>query len=187
MTPLLDQLMLPQRLAAAVVADLRRIADATLAVGGLARDLRRQLDPVGEWMNGTVAALESLRDEASGIRAAADPIAGYMDTLSSEFGRADDEIARLREALIPELAGFRASADRLHEEMRQVRELLDVLDADVKDMGQRVTAEMRALRDTVRALVRDADDISEVVEPLQSATERVGRVADRLPGGQRKR
>jgi hypothetical protein len=54
-------------------------------------------------------------------------------------------------------------------------------------MGQRVTAEMRALRETVKALVRDADDISEVVEPLQSATARVGKVAERLPGGQPKR
>jgi ABC-type transporter Mla subunit MlaD len=183
---LLDQLLLPQRLAAAVVADLRRIADAALAVGGLACDLREQVGPLRDWMNTTAAALESLRDQAAGIRAAADPIGSYMDTLSSEFGRADDEIARLREALIPELSGFRAYADRLQEEMRQVRELLGVLETDVKDMGQHVTAEMQALRDTVSALVRDADDISEVVEPLQSATERVGKVADRLPGGGRK-
>jgi hypothetical protein len=50
----------------------------------------------------------------------------------------------------------------------------------------RVISEMRTLREAVNALVRDADDISEVVEPLQSATDRVGKVADRLPGGRSK-
>jgi nanoRNase/pAp phosphatase (c-di-AMP/oligoRNAs hydrolase) len=58
---------------------------------------------------------------------------------------------------------------------------------DVEGMGQRVTSEMEALRHAVRALVRDDDEISDVVEPLQSATDRVGRVADRLPGGGHKR
>jgi hypothetical protein len=33
--------------------------------------------------------------------------------------------------------------------------------------------------------VRDADEISDVVEPLQSATDRVGKIAERLPGGKR--
>jgi hypothetical protein len=35
----------------------------------------------------------------------------------------------------------------------------------------------------VQVLVREADDMRQVVEPLQSATERVGRAADKLPGG----
>jgi methyl-accepting chemotaxis protein len=146
-TSLVDQLLLPQRVAARVLADLQLIGDAAMSVGTLARDLRGQVGPVRDWMDATAATLE---------------------TLSSEFGRADDEIARLREELIPELSGFRASADRLQ-----------------KKMG-RVISEMRTLREAVNALVRDADDISEVVEPLQSATDRVGKVADRLPGGRSK-
>jgi methyl-accepting chemotaxis protein len=146
-TSLVDQLLLPQRVAARVLADLQLIGEAALSVTELARDLRSQVGPVRGWMNATAVTLESL---------------------SSEFGRANDEIARLREELIPELAGFRASADRLQEEMGQV------------------ISEMRALRGTVNALAREAGDISEVVEPLQSATDRVGKVADRLPGGRSK-
>jgi hypothetical protein len=37
----------------------------------------------------------------------------------------------------------------------------------------------------VDRLEQDADEMREVVEPLQAATERVGRVAQRLPGGGR--
>ncbi|HLY47816.1 MAG TPA: hypothetical protein VKR21_01350 [Solirubrobacteraceae bacterium] len=48
-----------------------------------------------------------------------------------------------------------------------------------------MTTEMKGIGDAVRDLARDADEISDVVEPLQAATERVGRVANRLPGGSR--
>jgi methyl-accepting chemotaxis protein len=108
-----------------------------------------------------------------------------LTILRDEFGRANDEIARLREAFGPQLEALRGSADAMQSELRQVRELLANLEADINDMGYRVTAEMQALREAVRALVRDADEISDVVEPLQSATDRVGKIAERLPGGKR--
>lgn len=187
MTPLLEQLLLPQRLATRVLDDVHRIAAGAGSIAEFARDLRRLLDPLRGWMDTTATTLESLRDEASGIRAAVGPMSSDLDTLRVEFGRANDEIARLRESVTPEFSAFRASAERLEEEVRRTRELLDLLDGDVKDMGQRVSAEMHALQKTVASLVRDADDIAEVVEPLQAATERVGRVAERLPGGNRKR
>jgi hypothetical protein len=71
----------------------------------------------------------------------------------------------------------------MRHELRQLCELLAALETDIDGMGDRVTAEMEALRHAVGALVRDADEISDVVEPLQAATDRVGKVADRLPGG----
>lgn len=109
-----------------------------------------------------------------------------MDALRVEFGRADDEIGRLREALVPEVAAFRASTDGLHDELRQLRELMVAFEADIKDMSHRVTAETHAVHDAIAALVRDAHEITDVVEPLQEATERVGNVASRLPGGRRR-
>ena len=54
-------------------------------------------------------------------------------------------------------------------------------------MGQRLAERLSALQQTLKPLVRDADELREVVQPLQTATERVGRLAERLPGPGRKR
>lgn len=159
MASLLDQLFLPQRLLVRALDDLHRIADAAAAIGGFMRS-ERPVDSIREWMDVTAEALQSLRDQAAGVRSSVEPMPADLKTLRDEFGRADDEIARLREAFGPELAAFRRAADG-------------------------ILGEMGALRRSINALVRDADEISDVVEPLQAATERVGRVAERLPGGRR--
>ncbi len=46
---------------------------------------------------------------------------------------------------------------------------------------------LRVLREALKPPVRDADEIRAVIEPLETATERVGRLAERLPGPGRKR
>jgi predicted nucleic acid-binding Zn-ribbon protein len=93
----------------------------------------------------------------------------------------------LREAFGPELESLRGSADGLQEELRLVHQLLGALQTDANQLGERVIAEMAKLRGEVGRLGQEADEISDVVEPLQSATERVGKVAERLPGGGRGR
>jgi methyl-accepting chemotaxis protein len=157
-TPLLDQLLFPQRLVTRALDDLHRMASAAEAVSRLTRDVGPFLEHVRTWMDDTDATLRSLRDEARGVRTTIEPMGEDVRILKDEFGRANDEIARLREAFGPQLEALRHSADALERELRQVR-------------------------DAVRALARDADEISDVVEPLQSATDRVGKLADRLPGG----
>jgi hypothetical protein len=46
---------------------------------------------------------------------------------------------------------------------------------------------MTSLIERLTPMVRDLDEVREVVEPLQTATERVGRIAERIPGPGRKR
>jgi methyl-accepting chemotaxis protein len=184
-TPLLEQLLFPQRLVTRALDDLHRIAEAAVSFGALAADARPPLKRMPAWMDDTASSVSSLRDEAEGVRTTIEPMGRDLTILRDEFGRANDEIARLREAFGPQLEALRGSADAMQSELRQVRELLANLEADINDMGYRVTAEMQALREAVRALVRDADEISDVVEPLQSATDRVGKIAERLPGGKR--
>lgn len=157
-TPLVDQLLFPQRLLTRALDDLHLIAEAAASFGALAKDARSALPQLSEWMDDTSESLRSLREQAAGVRATLEPMGGDVRILRDEFGRANDEIARLRETFGPHLEALRVSAEGLHHELGQVR-------------------------DAVRALVRDADEISDVVEPLQAATSRVGKVADRLPGG----
>jgi predicted nucleic acid-binding Zn-ribbon protein len=184
-TPLLDQLLFPPRLVTRALDDLHRIAEAAVSFAALARDARPAFERLPDWMDGTSSSLSALRDQAEGVRTTIEPMGRDLTILRDEFGRANDEIARLREAFGPNLESLSLSADAMRSELRQVRELLATLETDINDMGERVTSEMKALRQAVSALARDADEISDVVEPLQSATDRVGRIADRLPGGRR--
>jgi hypothetical protein len=46
---------------------------------------------------------------------------------------------------------------------------------------------MTNLIKTLSRMVGDLNEVREVVEPLQTATERVGRIAERIPGPGRKR
>lgn len=71
--------------------------------------------------------------------------------------------------------------------MERQRELIDALTAQIKKMGERLAAGITTLNATIEPLVNDADEVREVLEPLQRATERMGRVAERLPGPGRKK
>jgi methyl coenzyme M reductase gamma subunit len=74
--------------------------------------------------------------------------------------------------------------DALHEDVEIVPTRLAALDSHVKDIGNRLASELASLHATIDALVRAADEMRQVVEPLQGATDCVGRVADKLPGGE---
>lgn len=167
--------------------DLRRLADAAGSVAALAGDLRRELRPFIGSIDHSVRTLDSMRDEIAAVRAALDPMSDDLDALRASFSATTDELQRIREAFAPALGGVHVAADGLHEEVRRQRELIETLDSSVEKLGQVVTAELSKLIETLRPLVRDAGDMREVVEPLQTATERVGRLAERLPGPGRKR
>jgi chromosome segregation ATPase len=185
--PLLDQLLLPQRLAARAIEDLRRIADAAVSIGALAGELRPAVGPVMKWAQHVDATLESLRDELTGLRGSLEPMSEDLDALRAAFAGSNEQLARLRESVVPELGGVRVAAEGLHEEVRRQRELIDALDTHLEEMGQLLAGRLSALLDTLKPLARDADELREVVQPLQTATERVGRLAERLPGPGRKR
>jgi methyl-accepting chemotaxis protein len=91
-----------------------------------------------------------------------------LDALRREFGGSNDEIRRLRDAFTPELAAIREAATGMQTEVQQLTRRIDRLDAGVK------------------SLAADADEIREVVEPLEPAAERLGRLAERFPGPGRK-
>jgi hypothetical protein len=87
------------------------------------------------------------------------PMSDDLDGLRQAFEGSNEELAKLREAIAPELRGIRDAAEPLHGELGRQRESIDELD----------------------------DDLRDVVEPLQPAAERLGRLAERLPGPGRKR
>lgn len=127
--------------------------------------------------------MRSLLKEAQAFRSDIVPLRDDMDALREAFAGADAELEALRKALTPEVEGLHAAADRIGERVGHIRALIEALDSDIKEMGVEVTGEMAAFHRTIQVLVREADEMRQVVEPLQGASERVGRVADKLPGG----
>jgi hypothetical protein len=107
-----------------------------------------------------------------------------MDALRAAFAGADAELEALRKVLIPEVGGVRCATDALHEDIEKMPTQLGAIDSHVQGVGNHLASELASLHATIRVLVREADEVRQVVEPLQSATDRVGRVADKLPGGE---
>jgi chromosome segregation ATPase len=135
----------------------------------------------------SVRTIDSLRDEIAAVRTALEPMNDDLDALRASFASTTDELQKIREVFVPELHAVHVAADGLHDEVRRQRELIEALDASVKALGEAGTEALSKLIDTLRPLVSDAGDVRDVVEPLQTATERVGRIAERLPGKGRKR
>ena len=82
---------------------------------------------------------------------------------------------------------MRAAAEGLHLEVERQRAAIDRVDSTHGDLGKNLESRMTSLIETLTPMVRDLDEVREVVEPLQTATERVGRIAERIPGPGRKR
>ncbi len=182
----LDQMLVPLRLANRAIVDLGRIADGAAAVGALADDARRELRSLPGSFRHAVATLDSVRDELAALRTGLEPMSDDLDALRTAFAATTEELARLRAEVIPELGGVRGAAGGLHQEVRRQRELIDELQSTLEATGRVLGTALSTLIETLKPLVRDVDEVREVVEPLQSATERVGRLAERLPGPGRK-
>lgn len=150
--------------------------------GGLASDLRREISPLKQWMKDASAVLVLLRDELSGVRRAVGPMSEDLDALRGAFAGTNDELEQLCAQLVPELRSVGSAVDGVHEEVHGERELIENLNTQIQEMGQLLATGLATMTETIKPLVRDADEVRDVVEPLQAATERVGRVAQRLPG-----
>lgn len=90
MAPLLDQLLLPQKLARRALADLARVADSLVSAA---------------------VTLEGIREDLSQLREALGPMSDDIDGLRQSFDRSNDELQALREAMAPEQRGIREAIE----------------------------------------------------------------------------
>ena len=82
---------------------------------------------------------------------------------------------------------MRAAAEGLHVEVERQHAAIHRVHSTLGDLGNDLELRITSLIETLSPMVRDLDEVREVVEPLQTATERVGRIAERIPGPGRKR
>jgi predicted nucleic acid-binding Zn-ribbon protein len=134
-----------------------------------------------------VDTLDTLRDEVAGLHRVLQPMSDDLDGLRKAFQGSNEQLAALREAMTPELRGVREAAEPLHGELKRQRESIDALDGDLKAMGEELAAHIDRLPRALAPLQEELGDMRDVVEPLAPAAERVGRLAERMPGpGRRK-
>jgi uncharacterized coiled-coil DUF342 family protein len=110
-----------------------------------------------------------IADQVTGLHEVLKPMSADLDGLRQAFEGSNEQLAALREAMTPELRGIRDAAEPLHGELSRQVESIDRLPKALAPLEQ----ELGEMRD--------------VVEPLTPAAERVGRLAERLPGPGRKR
>jgi uncharacterized coiled-coil DUF342 family protein len=110
-----------------------------------------------------------IADEVTGLHQVLRPMSADLDGLREAFEGSNEQLAALREAMTPELRGIREAAEPLHGELSRQRESIDRLPR------------------AIAPLERELSEVRDVVEPLTPAAERVGRLAERLPGPGRKR
>jgi chromosome segregation ATPase len=127
-----------------------------------------------------------IRTDLERLRAALEPMSEDLDRIRTTFAATSEELEKLREAVTPELIGVREATDQVNTGVRDQVQSVRELDGIVQTMGERLEARLTALHDLFVPLIKDAGEVREVVEPLQGATERMGRIADRLPGPGRK-
>ncbi len=167
--------------------DLRRISDTVASIAELANGMRRQLGPMAQTIEHAVSTLDSMREELAALRAGFEPMSNDLDSLRGAFAATTEQLGKLRTSVAPELTGRRAAAEGLHLEVERQPAAIDRVDSTLGDLGKDLESRMTSLIETLSPMVRDLDEVREVVEPLQTAAERVGRIAERIPGPGRKR
>jgi chromosome segregation ATPase len=111
----------------------------------------------------SVAGIERLLDER---------LEGIDERLEALEGQMADLPATLERTLRPHLEGQRESIEMLRPELVANRE-----------QAEKLPGKVDALTDEIRAVLSELNQVRETLEPLQGPAERVGRLSERLPGG----
>lgn len=90
MAPLLDQILLPPKLAQRALLDLGRLADAVVSAA---------------------VTLEAMRSDLRSLRGALGPMSDDLDGLREAFEGSNEELAKLRNAMTPEHRGIREAIE----------------------------------------------------------------------------
>lgn len=91
--------------------------------------------------------------------------------------------------LLPPLEANEAATEKMHEELVTVREGIEVMHPDIAAMRAGIETmhpDIAAMRKAMESMNDNLEEIRNVVEPLASATSRVGRFSDRHPGSSQK-
>lgn len=123
---------------------------------------------------------------------------GFLTLPVRLVGRAFDDLHAISQAIaaVPRIEqrieDLRLEICDLPEHVDGLRDAFEGSNREVHNVGERMeplTEELRQLRTEVGPklgqLQDELGDVADVVEPLEPAAERLGRLADRLPGGRK--
>lgn len=148
----------------------------------MAHEMRPRAGAIADTIAHAAETLDDVNDHLARLRAALEPMSEDLDRIRSAFADTSKELESLRQEVSPELAGVREATERVDSGLRFQVESVEKLDRSLQDVGELLGGQLAALHELLTPAVKDADEVREVVEPLQRATERVGRIAERFPG-----
>lgn len=159
-----DLALLPLRVIGRAFDDVHRLARAAEAIGAAARSASASVGSLEQRLDAAIAELAGLREQVEGVNGSTAALPGEARRLAVAFDRSNDEAARIRGELSTLI-------ERLTEAQQAV---------------ERLAGDIAAMRQITAAVPEELGDMRDAVAPLKSATERIGRAADRLPGSGRR-
>ncbi len=162
--------LLPVSLALRALDDLHALAGAAAELPEIEARLARRVDDLEERMAELLAAADGGRAELRAAVRAARRLDGRAASAVTTLGGLDGQA----EAVVAEVKAFQARVG----DVLDVLSRLEVIAAQVAAEGGRVAEALPALERAITS----TETLATVVEPLHGATERLGRIVDRLPG-----
>ena len=99
--------------------------------------------------------LHRIANAAASVEKSLQPLEDDIDGLRKAFEGSNEQLAKIRETFTPQFAA---------------------INAELMSLRAQVGGEIAGMEDSLA-------EVRETVEPLQGAAKRVGRIAERLPGG----
>jgi chromosome segregation ATPase len=142
----------------------RLVQQALEDIGDVTESVRRMPDLLENGFGSLEKRLDKLIDESREAAKVMDAQKESIDALKPPLESTEDAIKSLK----PELEAIRQAVEPLSGQ-------LEALEA--------VRAQLERLDARMSGVEGELSEVREVVEPLAGATERIGRISDRLPGG----
>jgi ABC-type transporter Mla subunit MlaD len=171
----LQVLSLPVLVGLRAVDDLHAIATAARRLTTLEQEVLTRMD-------GLVADFHRLTAVAERIDGQLPEAIAAVDRLTRMAGEVDEAVPEAVSAvksLTAVAAEFEQTVPRASEALTSLAEVAERLDDTAPDLAAAVP--------TIQQLTQSAETLAAAVLPLQGAAERLGSIADRLPGGGRTR
>ena len=123
-------------------------------------------------------ALEDIGDVTDSVRRMPDMLEDGFGSLEKRLDKLIDEsreAAKVMDAQKESIDALKPPLESTEDAIKSLKPELEALEA--------VHAQLERLDARMSGVEGELSEVREVVEPLAGATERIGRISDRLPGG----
>lgn len=188
---MLNPLTLPPRLVLRALDDLHSIALAAERVPDIERKLDARFDSLEGHLEGLLPALAKLeRTLTRGLSSLEEQLSGGLGSLEKELtsglGSLEEQLTSGFSSLEAQFGALPPALEKslrphLVKQVKTIESLQPPLEQN-RAHTEGVPPRLDGLLHEMGTLRQEIQEVREVLEPLQGATERIGRISGRLPG-----